>query len=206
MDEIPEVGINAKGNDVQVASILLVILLATSVCINVLLARKTSSLQLEISRLTASTRLQVGAIVSPISGHALDGSVMELKFDEVQTPTVIYVFSPQCSWCAKNIDNFHSLIAQAANRYRVVGLSMTRQDLSPYLTSQQFGIPVFADVDSGIVSSYQLGATPTTIVVSPQSKVLKVWLGACQEGMRQEIEGFLGIHLQPCCNPEAKQS
>ncbi len=124
---------------------------------------------------------------------------MEVRYEDVAQPTVIYVFSPQCRWCAKNLDNFKSLIAQAGQSYRVVALSMTHQDLASYLAKEQLNVPVFADVDSTIVSAYQLSATPTTIVVSPSAKVLKVWTGAYEESTRREIESFLAVHLIPCC-------
>jgi len=181
-------------------------LLAASVFLNVLLARKISSLRIENGQLHESTRLQVGASVPALTGHAVDGTPMNLNFDDVSIPTVIYVFSPQCGWCAKNFDNFRSLIAQAGNSYRLVGLAMTRQDLGTYLSREHLTLPVFADVDSAIVSAYELSATPTTIVVSPQRKVLRVWTGAYQDGVVQEIEAYLGVRLLPCCEKESPGS
>jgi peroxiredoxin len=115
------------------------------------------------------------------------------------SPRFFTFFHRNAGGAQKNLDNFKSLIAQAGQSYRVIGLSMTRQDLASYLSREHLNVPVFADVDSTIVSAYQLSATPTTIVVSPSAKVLKVWTGAYQEGTRQEIETFLAVHLLPCC-------
>ena len=190
----------SKQNAGTILMLFVSVLLAMSVLLNVLLARKVSSLRSENTRLSASTRLQVGSSVPPLTGHSVNGVAMAIRFDDVRIPTVIYVFSPQCGWCAKNIENFRLLISQAGTEYRVVGLAMTRQDLDIYLPKERLTLPVFADVDSAVIAADQLGGTPTTIVVSPAGKVLKVWSGAYQDGLRQEIEGFLGVHLLPCCD------
>lgn len=179
--------------------LLLGALLGMSVLMNLALASKVSSLRKQNNQMTSSRHLQVGDSVPALNGHTLDGRPLSVLFDDVQIPTVLYVFSPQCGWCAKNIENLRSLIAQSGARYRVVGLSMTRLDLEAYLSKEHLSMPVLADVDAAAVSAYELSETPTTVVVSPNRKVLNVWVGAYQDGIRQQIEGFLGIHLLPCC-------
>lgn len=199
MEDLAHIATPKTGNGITIPVTVLGIFLCSSVFMNVLLGRKLSAMRVEKARLSASMVLQTGASVPRLTGHAVDGSPMEVRYEDAAQPTVLYVFSPQCRWCAKNLDNFKSLIAQAGQSYRVIGLSMTRQDLASYLSREHLNVPVFADVDSTIVSAYQLSATPTTIVVSPSAKVLKVWTGAYQEGTRQEIETFLAVHLLPCC-------
>src|ERR1700720_3068916 len=173
-----------------ISTFLVGALLALSVLLNVALARKVAFLRAENSFMANSTRLQVGATVPPLTGYSVDGSPLAVRFGDVRVPTVLYVFSPQCGWCEKNLENFRSLIAQAGTGYRVVGLSMTRQNLKSYLSTERLTLPVLADVDATVVAAYQLSGTPTTIVISPEGRVLKVWTGAYQDGLRQEIEGF----------------
>jgi peroxiredoxin len=187
-------------NNMPLFIFLLCVLLVMSVFLNLLLARKVSALRMENARLSASNQLQEGSSVPPLTGHSIDGTPLAVHFEDAPIPTVIYVFSPKCGWCAKNIENFRSLIAQAGAEYRVVGVAMTRQDLDAYLSKERLTLPVFADVDASVAAAYQLGVTPTTIVISPQSKVLKVWGGAYGDGLRQEIEAYLGVHLLPCCD------
>lgn len=206
MDEgAPRPATNRPGGAATV-TVLLSLLLAASVALNVLLAKKVSSLRLQSGRMQDSTRLQLGSSVPALTGYSVDGKQIAFGFSDLHIPTVIYVFSPQCGWCAKNIDSFRSLIAQAGTGYRVVGLATSRQDLEEYLRRERLTFPVFASVDSAVVAAYHLGATPTTIVISPEGKVLKVWTGAYQGGLRHEIESFLGVHLLPCCDASTLDS
>lgn len=142
----------------------------------------------------------MGVPVPPLTGYSVDGRGISVSFGDPRIPTVLYVFSPQCGWCAKNIDNFRSLITQSGARYQIVGLATSRQDLAPYLAKEGLKLPVFAGVDSNLVSAYHLGATPTTIVISPDGKVLRVWTGAYRENIRHQIESLLGVHLHRCCD------
>jgi len=60
-------------------------------------------------------------------------------------------------------------------------------------------MPVYADIKPEVRAAYQLGSTPETIVVSPDNKVMRVWHGAYENGVKQEIEKFLQVHLPGCC-------
>ena len=100
----------------------------------------------------------------------------------------------------KNVLNLHGLIDQADGRYRVVGVSLTRQDLDSYVRSENLQIPIYADIRTDVRDSYRLGGPPETIVVSPEGKVLKIWMGAYEPPTRSEIEQFLGVHLPGCCS------
>jgi peroxiredoxin len=181
------------------------VFLSLSVGLNVLLARKVVSLRVQNGRIEDSGRLRVGSSVPALTGYSVDGKPLGVGFGDLHIPTVIYVFSPQCGWCAKNLENFRALIAQAGAGYRIVGLATTRQDLDDYLHRERLTVPVFASVDSAVVGAYHLGATPTTIVVSPEAKVLRVWTGAYQGVLRHEIESFLGVHLLFCCDADASE-
>ena len=174
-------------------------LLAASVLLNVFLARKITSLRKSESLRAEEEALGVGSPAPPITGLTVDGTQLTLRFDDVRVPTVLYVFSPQCGWCEKNLDNSRALIAQAGPNYQVVGLAMTRVGLKDYLVRNHLDLRVFANLDPATVAAYRLGGTPTTIVVGPERRVLKVWSGAYQERIRKEIEAYLHVRLHECC-------
>ena len=44
---------------------------------------------------------------------------------QVATPTILYHFSPSCSWCERNWENVRTLIRETRGRYRFVGISTT---------------------------------------------------------------------------------
>jgi peroxiredoxin len=143
--------------------------------------------------------LQIGSKVPDITGLTREGRTETLRFQETGLPTVLYVFTPQCGWCKKNLPNLHALMDGSGGRYRLVGVSLTRQDLKEYLEKEKLSIPVYADIKPEVRAAYQMGGTPETIVISPDNKVMRVWHGAYENGVAQEIEEFLQIHLPGCC-------
>src|ERR1700721_2441689 len=89
------------------SNVFVSVLLALSVVINVALAHKVSTLNRLVSALYSNGRLQSGDTLPSITGYSADGHPQTLKYDEVSVPTVLYVFTPQCGWCKKNIENFN---------------------------------------------------------------------------------------------------
>jgi len=81
----------------------------------------------------------------------------------------------------------------------LVGISLTSQDLKEYLIKEKLSIPVYADIKPDVRSAYQLGGTPETIVISRDNKVMRVWRGAYEGALKQEIENFLQVQLPGCC-------
>jgi peroxiredoxin len=171
-------------------------LLLISLTLNVVSARRLSSLQ---KRMELQGDLQVGASMPPIVGLDSHGQPTRINYSDVKVPTVLYVFTPQCGWCKKNLPNFHALIDQAGTKYRIIGIALTRRDLDSYITTEALRLPVYADIRSDVSEAYRLGGTPETIVISPESKVLRVWHGAYQEGIQAEIEQFFRVHMPGCC-------
>jgi peroxiredoxin len=178
---------------------LVSVLLFASVVLNVFLARKVSMLRATIEAFKSEGRLQVGTKVPVIEGLSVDGTNQTLDYGSVRIPTVLYVFTPQCGWCAKNVENLRTLIANSGSGYRVIGISLTKQDLKKYLEKERLSLPVYTDVGDSTRIAYRLGGTPTTIVISPEATVLKVWSGAYTDGIRQEIESYLRVQLPGCC-------
>jgi peroxiredoxin len=181
------------------------VLLALSVIVNVALARKLSIQNRLVSSLYSSSRLQTGDAVPDIVGYAVDGHEQTLKYSEVNVPTVLYVFTPQCGWCRKNIENLRALINNSGTRYRVVGISLTSVDLAAYLDHEHLVFPVYTGLTDATKAAYKLGGTPTTIIVSPNSTVLKAWSGVYEEPVRTEIQGFLKVRLPGCCTESLAQ-
>ncbi len=171
-------------------------LLFISVGLNILSARRISTLQRHAE---SQSTVVKDATVPDIVGLDLAGSPTTLHYADASVPTVLYVFTPQCGWCKKNLPNLHSLINQAGSRYRVVGIALTRQDLISYLTEQHLNLPVYTDIRSDIREAYRLGGTPETIVVSSKGTVLKVWHGAYIGEITPQIQESLQIHLPGCC-------
>jgi peroxiredoxin len=175
------------------------VLLLLSVFLNILLARDVSTLKRNADKLIEEGRLKVGAAVPSIRAHSVEGEDDVLNFAEFDAPTVLYVFTPQCPWCRKNVGNLHALIESSGPRFRVVGISLTSRELKEYLSQEHLNFRVYTDLQESTRIAYHLGGTPMTIVISPQAEVLKVWYGAYQDDIRPEIERYFHVHLPGCC-------
>jgi peroxiredoxin len=187
------------GSYPKLLSGLLSMILVASVALNVLLARKAATLKDALSQVNASGLLKEGEQVPDIEALADNGSRQIVHFNDVGVPTVLYVFTPQCGWCKKNLPNLHTLIDHAndkiAGGYRVLGIALNHEGLAAYLKDENLTFPVYTDVSAPVRNAYHMGGTPTTIVVSPDRKVMKVWIGAYQEETQREIEAYLHLKM-----------
>lgn len=202
----PQSSVEAGRTERAIKGTVICVLLCISVIMNIGLARRVSTLKAAIEQVKSEGRLQIGANVPAVEGRPVGGLQGRLSYSEVNIPTVLYVFTPQCGWCKKNLDNLRALIDESGPRYRVVGLSLSSQDLGEYLEKEHLRMPVYTDISEDTKRIYKLGGTPATIVVSPESTVLRVWVGAYTNDNRQEIEQYLSIRLPGCCKVDVADS
>lgn len=147
-------------------------------------------------RMKAATRLAVGERVPPIYGEDAHGSLFQLHYEKIGRPTLLYVFSPSCRWCQRNIENFHTLGQKLAKSHRVVGVSLSEIPLSKRREeTEKLGFPVVFNPSPESLEAYKLGGTPQTLLLSPDGVVLKNWTGAYANGLAEEIEKSLGVEL-----------
>jgi len=172
----------------------LVALLGASLAINVVLA----------TRLRFAPHEDLSSIVHPSLGssvadfRAVDhtGSPVTLQMSATGSKyTVLYVFTPGCMSCARDLPNLHSLAAQAGRRYRLLAVSLTADQLDAYLKEHDLNFGVYALTGNAAISGLTLTGTPSTFVISSERRVVASWLGAFQKQARSEIERFLDIRL-----------
>lgn len=171
------------------------ILLLISVAINVSLANRVGSVAAKSSGRPVDVRPAQGDRLSLLEAKTLDGQGTAINVADAKLPTIFYMFTPQCGWCARNRDNIDTLIREVEGRYRVVAISLTSKDLSSYLVSHPMNVPVFMEPTEASIAAYVIGATPQTIVVSPSSVVTHVWRGAYTGRVKNEIERALDVQL-----------
>jgi len=171
------------------------ILAVASVSLNVSLAHKLKGLS-DTQRVRMSERLlKIGATAPTIAAKSLDGRRDEISYRGDTKPTVLYVFTPACSWCARNMDNFKQLVDKDSGQYRFVGLSLSEVGLGEYVAKNDLKIPVYRGFSQETLKAYKLGSTPQTIVISPEGKVLQDWLGAYIGDQKSQIEAFFQVSL-----------
>jgi hypothetical protein len=144
---------------------------------------------------------QVAPAQSPVAGPAIGqklasleatdrhGNPISVRFSDSQLPTLVYVVRPGCGWCKRNMANMRSVIAQSDGRFRVVLVS-TGTDM----TGEYGDEPPVLIATPETLQTYRLGATPDTLLVAPDGRVLENWMGA-YASQQEEIERRLGVHL-----------
>jgi hypothetical protein len=132
--------------------------------------------------------LKPGAPAPPIEARDLQNQRRRIEFS---APTLLYVFTPACGWCGKNLDNVKAL---ASHGTRIVGLSLAAAGLEDYVKGNGIDFPVFTDPDAAALRAYQLGATPTAILIS-EGRVLENWVGAWDGRTQAQIEARFHVRL-----------
>jgi len=179
----------------QYAAIAGILLLLTSVALNVVLARRVRTFRNEKSMEPRPLLLKAGATVPPITARGADGKIESLTYSSSDRPTVVYVFTPACIWCERNLDNLRTLIRMRGREYRFVGLSLSPEGLAQYLTDQKLELPTYTRPSEELLKAYRFHGTPQTIVVSPQGRVIQNWVGAYSDYQKSQVEAFFHVTL-----------
>ncbi|HET8925251.1 MAG TPA: TlpA disulfide reductase family protein [Candidatus Acidoferrum sp.] len=171
------------------------IALLGSVVINVLLAHKLHTFVHSGAVARERALLVAGTFAPPLRLKGLDGRTVELTYADGGRPTLLYIFTPSCSWCARNLDNFKALVDKESGQYRFISLSLSEEGLAEYVARNNLSVPVYCGLSPETLATYKLGNTPQTIVVSPKGKVLQDWVGAYVGEQKSQIEAFFHITL-----------
>ena len=174
-----------------------ILLLVASVTLNVVLAGRVWSFTHLQSIKGAERLLKVGTTVPPIAAKRLDGQRPEvISYQGAGQATVLYIFTPPCVWCARNVDNFKALANKENTQYRFIGISLSEQGLAEYVSKNDLRLPVYSGLSPEAVKIYRLGSTPQTIVISPEGKVLQDWVGAYVGEQKSQVEAFFHVTLR----------
>ncbi|MGH9478705.1 MAG: TlpA family protein disulfide reductase [Terriglobales bacterium] len=149
--------------------------------------------------------LVAGERVGAVRGEDLAGRPTSLLFGADLRPTVLYVFTPTCIWCRRNMANLKALIAADQSRFRFVGISLAQDNLLPgYLAANSLKFTaLIRDLPAAELGQLRLGVTPQTIVVSPAGVVLQDWRGAYTGPVEQGAGRYFGIRFPGLLNSNA---
>jgi peroxiredoxin len=139
--------------------------------------------------------LEVGTAVPSFTAKRLDGGSETIIYAGSVRPTVLYIFTPQCEWCTRNLDNLKTLIDQKGEDYRFVGVSLSGEGLEKYVVDHQLPFPVYTDIPKETGEVYKMGGTPRTVVISPQGWVIQNWVGAYAGDRKTQIEAYFNVSL-----------
>ena len=171
-------------------AISLTLLLSVSLTLNVALASKIREAN---HRAGIPENLQPGTALPALVAKDLAGK--PVKISVTGRPSLLYIFTPACSWCARNLENWKAVAAHAGGSHQVVNISLATSGLDEYVKKNHVDTPVYQNVSPSIIQAYKLAATPTTIVVGPDGRVLKSWAGAYSGAVKKEIEDYFHVRL-----------
>jgi len=172
-----------------------ILLLVASVSVNVVLARRVWFFTHLQSNRAAERLIKVGTTVPPIAAKRLDGQPSVISYQGAEQSTVLYIFTPPCSWCARNIDNLKTLLENERGNYRFIGLSLSEETLPEYVAKNKLNFPVYSGLSAESLKTYKLGSTPQTIVISPEGRVVQDWVGAYVGEQQSQVEAFFHVKL-----------
>src|SRR5258708_279659 len=174
---------------------VLTIALAVSVTINVILSNKVRGLTQGQTARISGRLLKAGETVPSIEAKRSDGKQNVISYQGATRPTVLYVFTPPCTWCARNMDNLKTLADKEDGDYRIIGLSLSEEGLAEYIRKNELKFPVYSGLSRETREAYKLSGTPQTIVISPEGKVLQDWVGAYVGDQKSQVEAFFHVTL-----------
>lgn len=173
---------------------MLFVLLVVSVVLNVLLARKINQLTSAQNAPTTERQLKVGTQVPVFQVTDLTGQLQTVAYDHGK-PTVLYIFTPSCSWCIRNMDNLNELVTRKSDEYRFIGLALEKEGLSEYAARYGLTMLIYTGLSNETLRAYKIGGTPQTIVVSPEGMIIQNWNGAYTGDQQKQVELYFGINL-----------
>lgn len=172
-------------------------LLLASTTLNVVQAKK-----LGLLGGGSSAHSTIGMMAPAISARTLEGRPVEITFKD--SPTILYYFSPSCSWCERNWLNVKALMASTEGRYRFIGLSGAR-DIKPFMDKHQLAFEVYTDLSEETMKAYQFSGTPHTVVVGANGQIQQSWIGAYNGPQQRVVERAFDIILPGVVKLEASR-
>lgn len=142
--------------------------------------------------------LQEGQSVKSLSGIDINNEKQNLEWGQDNRKTLLFIFSPKCSFCVENMPTVKSILAKTDKAsFRIVFVSLMNEGTMEFAEKYDIrNIPLFTEVDPVSKIEYEMKLTPQTILIDPNGKVEKVWIGLMLKSEnKSEIEKSLNISL-----------
>lgn len=170
-------------------------LLLASLATNYFLSREVRQLRGAVFALKNEGRLAAGAQVPIIEGLDPEGNLITIDYAANSRPTLLYVFSPGCTWCARNQESFSTLVNAIQDQNSIFGISLTPKGVKEYVQTHGYSFPTIANLPPQTAETYRFGGTPQTLLISPRGRVLKNWMGAYTDRVKTDLESYFGVDL-----------
>ncbi len=188
---------------------ILAILLLCSALLNVILGRKVKDLNYGTlylkAEISSARGLNPGDKAPPIEATDIEGRPATITHLGSDSPSIIYIFTPSCAWCTRNLNNIRTLSIQTRANYRFIGLSLSSKGLREYVSQNGLDFPIYTD-PIGVTALAYKGGTPRTLVVSSEGRILESWFGAYTGEIQQQVEEYFKTRLPGVAGDEQKEN
>lgn len=110
-------------------------------------------------------------------------------------PSILYVFTPSCTWCTQNLENIRVLSNSQHSKYRIIGLSLSEKGLTDYLRQAELPFTVYMHPTDERGDVPDLRVTPQTLLIGHGGRIEKSWAGAYTGKLQGQIEEWFHIRL-----------
>ncbi len=171
---------------------IVLLILCGSVGLNVYLGIERARAPLVARAAEGPALIKAGVQAPAFEGMSAAGKPISLSFQDSSRDTLLYVYSPTCHWCERNISNIRAIVKSRPD-LRVVGVSLAKPGNDPM--AEKIGFETIVHPTTQTASAYGLGATPSTVLVSRDGKVLRAWSGAYTGPLGSEVSKVLAVNL-----------
>jgi peroxiredoxin len=143
--------------------------------------------------------LQPGDVVAPVTATDLDGRPYQLDYKKDGRQRLLLFFSPNCPYCREQSPLWRDLLDKVdSKRFTVIGVVNDRED-KRLVSAHADGAGYFKTktplplvfFDSESLGSYNLSATPTTLLINDDGTVAHAWVGKWDEASAMEVAAAL---------------
>jgi hypothetical protein len=175
----------------------LLVLLLTSLAVNIALSYKLSSITERHGMLTKRSLLKIGEWVEPFVAME-HGQETQVRVDT--KPVVFYLVSAACGACKMNAQRASTVFTHAARTYDVIYVNVEKQVRKPEELFLSPDARVLHHPTSSTRSKYGLSGTPQTIVVR-DGRIVANWVGSYEGSNLKEIERFFALKVSASASP-----
>ena len=166
--------------------IVIIVILAAEVFYLVCQNRKLRSM---INNMPQLTPLAEGDRVPFLRAQDIDGQLVTLTYGPAQPLTVLFWYSPTCSYCSDNFEFWNRLyLENDSDRLRFLGVCACDPDDARMLKEEyNLEFPVICVNEPYIISTYRGNVLPQTVLISPEGVIDGAWPGSLTNGQIDEI-------------------
>jgi hypothetical protein len=98
--------------------------------------------------------LTPGTVVSDFEAYNPQGRIVRISYSGSSKPTILYILSPMCAWCDKNVESANSLARQVKERYRMIGIAISNTPPTAHAGFGPYMFPIYTGIPKAIGRSY----------------------------------------------------